>query len=114
MTLDEFLRSLTQQERPQIMGPAVETAGFGSFTTTPQAPQPAEQTQAATAGATDVVPSRSFGRRLYDFGHALSGGDVPDYDAQRLAQNQTYQWLLKNKSSPEEALAAIANPELLQ
>jgi hypothetical protein len=41
-------------------------------------------------------------------------GAVEGRDRNRLAQNQTYQWLINKGSPAEEAAAAIGNPDMLQ
>lgn len=91
---------------------------------TPYAPPPQAAAPApANAPALDLPSTSTIGTFLRGLGKGdgalLSAigegiGAVEGQGRNRLAQNQTYQWLISKGSPAEEAAAAIGNPEMLQ
>ena len=115
-------------EAPSMAAPAPRLAAGGPIAEArPPAPSPAGAAPAASpaapaANALDGLwpraPKAGFFDTLGDVGLALQGKPVPDRAAMaakaeqdRMRANTTFQWMLKEGLSPEEARAALVSPE---
>lgn len=115
-------------EAPSMAASAPRLAAGGPIAEArPPAPSPAGAATAASPAAPAAnalegllprAPKAGFFDALGDVGLALQGKPVPDRAAMaakaeqdRMRANTTFQWMLKEGLSPEEARAALVSPE---
>jgi hypothetical protein len=112
----------TVPDRPVQGAPYTNAADEQTSLPGTSPPRQADSSSAARPGSMEAPSDTgpTFSERMINFGNALQGNAVTNYDdasrkmsRERFAQNKTVQWLVSKGVPQEEAEAVVGNPELM-